>query len=113
MSYSEPCPTLTASPTQNMSLLFRPVEGRPLSIRECEGVQGFPDTWKFKGSVGAQYCLAEESHLGESTIRNFEAGRAVPSHNTLAGIRTALEAAGVVFVEPNGLGVGVRLRERS
>ena len=58
-----------------------------------------------------QKRLAEESHLGESTIRNFEAGRSVPSHNNLAAIRAALEAAGVQFIERNGGGPGVRLRD--
>ena len=34
-----------------------------------------------------------------------------PYASTLEKIRDALEAAGVVFVDPNGLGPGVRLRE--
>ena len=58
-----------------------------------------------------QKRLAEESHLGESTIRNFEAGRGSPTHNNFAAIRAALEAAGVEFIAENGGGPGVRLRK--
>ena len=55
--------------------------------------------------------LGARSNLGEGTIRNFEEGRRILSANNLAAIRAALEAAGVVFVEENGDGPGVRLRK--
>jgi len=57
----------------------------------------------------SQEKLAEVSHLGLSTIRDFEKGRRVPSHNNLAGIRRALEEAGIAFIEQNGGGPGARL----
>ncbi|QDC00324.1 helix-turn-helix transcriptional regulator [Mesorhizobium sp. 8] len=60
-----------------------------------------------------QVRLASRSHLSESTIRDFEKGRRLPSINNLAAIRAALEAAGVLFIEPNGNGPGVRLKDRS
>ena len=56
--------------------------------------------------------LAAASHLGLSTIRDFETGRRVPTHNNLAAIRRALEEAGVQFIAENGGGPGVRLRRR-
>ncbi len=59
----------------------------------------------------SQIELAGRSNLSESTIRDFEKGRRVPSINNLAAIRAALEAAGVIFVEENGEGPGVRLRK--
>jgi len=45
-------------------------------------------------------------------VRNFEAGRSTPIENNIAAIRTALESAGVIFVEENGEGPGVRLRKK-
>jgi transcriptional regulator with XRE-family HTH domain len=61
----------------------------------------------------SQISLAKASNLGESTIKNFEAGRSVPTINNLAAIRVALEAAGVIFVDENGEGPGVRLKKRA
>ena len=55
--------------------------------------------------------LAKAAHLGLSTIRDFEKGRRVPTHNNLVAMRAALEAAGVVFIPQNGGGAGVRLRD--
>lgn len=46
-----------------------------------------------------------------STVKDFEAGRRSPTAASLAAIRAALEAAGVIFVDENGEGPGVRLRK--
>jgi transcriptional regulator with XRE-family HTH domain len=57
--------------------------------------------------------LARESALGVNTIRRAEAaeeGTSLTAANELA-VRRALEAAGVMFIEENGGGPGVRLRE--
>lgn len=43
----------------------------------------------------SQQDLAKAAHLGLSTIRDFEKGRRVPTHNNLRGIRIALEEGGV------------------
>lgn len=59
----------------------------------------------------SQTQLASAANLGESTVRDFEKGRRVPSINNLAAIRAALEAAGVEFIPENGGGAGVRLRK--
>jgi transcriptional regulator with XRE-family HTH domain len=61
----------------------------------------------------SQEQLAEAAHLGLSTIRDFEKGRRIPTHNNLLGVKSALESAGVIFVDENGEGPGVRLRRRS
>ena len=45
------------------------------------------------------------------TVRNFENEKATPQRSTLAAMRRALETAGVIFVEENGEGPGVRLRK--
>jgi SspJ family small acid-soluble spore protein len=58
--------------------------------------------------------LARQSALGVNTIRRAEVaeeGTSLTLANDLA-IRRVLEAAGVVFIDENGGGVGVRLRTR-
>ena len=59
----------------------------------------------------SQIDLAAKAKVGESTVRNFEAGRTVPVANNLEAIRRALEAAGVEFIAENGGGAGVRLKK--
>jgi len=58
----------------------------------------------------SQAELAARSNLSESTIRDFEKGRRIPSINNLAAVRRALEAAGVQFID--GDQPGVRLTRR-
>ena len=58
--------------------------------------------------------LARQSRLGVNTIRRAEvadAGTSLTAANELA-IRSALEFAGVEFIDENGGGPGVRLRKR-
>ena len=52
--------------------------------------------------------LAAKAGLSTNTVARFERGE-VLKEGTLAAIRTALEAAGVEFIEENGGGLGVRL----
>jgi transcriptional regulator with XRE-family HTH domain len=63
-----------------------------------------------RGLIGwSQSELAEHSNLSESTIRDFEKGRRLPTPNNVAGIQHAMERAGVEFT--NGDQPGVRLRK--
>lgn len=55
--------------------------------------------------------LAEASKAGLRTIVDFERGAREPRQITLIALRSALEAAGVIFIEENGEGPGVRLRK--
>ncbi|MGM0584455.1 MAG: helix-turn-helix transcriptional regulator [Pseudomonadota bacterium] len=54
--------------------------------------------------------LAEAAGLHRNTVSNFETGRYGGGPETVAALRRALEEAGVVFLEENGGGPGVRLR---
>jgi transcriptional regulator with XRE-family HTH domain len=55
--------------------------------------------------------LASAACLGLSTIVDFERSRRSVSREALKAIRTALEIAGVEFIDENGGGAGVRLRK--
>ena len=57
--------------------------------------------------------LAEASGVPSRTVADFELGNTNPRVRTLAAIRAALEAAGVIFVDENGEGPGVRLRKQA
>jgi transcriptional regulator with XRE-family HTH domain len=54
--------------------------------------------------------LAEAAQVSADTIVRFEKGDELRPR-TVAAIRAALEAAGVIFVEENGEGPGVRLKK--
>ncbi|NIA72041.1 helix-turn-helix transcriptional regulator [Pelagibius litoralis] len=58
-----------------------------------------------------QVDLAEAAGVSKQTLVDFERGARTPHRNHIVAIRTALETAGVVFIDPNGGGPGVRLRE--
>jgi len=59
----------------------------------------------------SQEALASASGVAKRTIANFEGGTAQPYPRTIAALRTTLEAGGVMFIEENGGGPGVRLRK--
>jgi hypothetical protein len=58
--------------------------------------------------------LAREAKLGLATIRRAEVAEGATSMTVANGlaVRRALEAAGVEFIDENGGGPGVRLRDR-
>lgn len=54
----------------------------------------------------SQQDLAKAARLGLSTIRDFEKGRRVPTHNNLQGIKLALERSGVeIGAEKSSVGL--------
>ncbi|WP_183752397.1 helix-turn-helix domain-containing protein [Pseudochelatococcus contaminans] len=59
-----------------------------------------------------QATLANAANVSRNTVVSFEKGQRTPNPNNLTAIRTALETAGVIFVDENGEGAGVRLRKR-
>lgn len=54
--------------------------------------------------------LAEAAGTTTRTLARLEAGETEARPSTARAIRTALETAGVIFVQENGEGPGVRLR---
>jgi transcriptional regulator with XRE-family HTH domain len=61
----------------------------------------------------SQAEVADSTGLSLPTIKRAESDRDVSvSAEAIAAICTALEAAGVIFVEENGEGPGVRLRKQ-
>jgi DNA-binding XRE family transcriptional regulator len=60
----------------------------------------------------SQEGLAAEADVNTRTVGNIEVGRGRPSARTIDMLQRAIESAGVIFVEENGEGPGVRLRKR-
>ncbi len=59
----------------------------------------------------SQSALAERVGVVPLTVKRMEAGHPSVSDDVRQRARAALEAAGVIFVEENGEGPGVRLRK--
>ena len=55
LSFSQPSPTLVTVPTMPATDLIHPTELRPLSVEEYARIQGFPDTWIFRGTIMEKY----------------------------------------------------------
>ncbi len=68
----------------------------------CRAARGFLD-W-------TQTDLAVDAGVSRSTIRDYEGGRHDIHRATEAQLRHAFEAAGVAFVQLEGMGWGVCLR---
>ena len=73
-----------------------------LTPAQCRAARGLLD-W-------SQFELAQLAGVGIVTIRQLEAGTHSPRRATLDVVRRALETAGVDFIDENGGGSGVRLR---
>jgi transcriptional regulator with XRE-family HTH domain len=73
-----------------------------ITAAQCRAARGLLD-W-------TQFQLAEASSFGVVAIRKFEGGARARS-STIEMLQRALEAGGVVFVDENGEGPGVRLKK--
>lgn len=73
-----------------------------LSPAQCRGARGLLD-W-------TQEELADRAGVSRSTVRDFEKGRHDLNRISAAQIRAAFEAAGVMLIQADALGPGVRLR---
>ncbi|MGQ0556891.1 MAG: DNA cytosine methyltransferase [Nitrospiraceae bacterium] len=67
LSWNAPSPTITGRPNRKASAVCHPDFVRPLSVRESARIQGFPDQWRFTGSMSSQYMQVGNAvpvHLG-------------------------------------------------
>ena len=55
--------------------------------------------------------LAKVARVAERTLIDFERGARRPYERTLRDIRQALEDAGIIFIDENDEGPGVRLKK--
>jgi len=55
LSWDAPAPTVTGRANRKGSAICHPEFTRPLSVRECARLQGFPDSWTFSGAMSQQY----------------------------------------------------------
>lgn len=56
--------------------------------------------------------LAKTSQVSERTIVDFERGARTPQASTKLALTTAFEKAGIEFIDENGGGPGLRLRDK-
>jgi hypothetical protein len=58
--------------------------------------------------------LAEASRISVPTLKRMEGsdGAASGMPNNVLAVKSALESAGIIFIDANGNGPGVRLRDR-
>lgn len=88
---------------RNVKLKDKRLSKSTISAAQCRGARSMI-SW-------SQAQLAEAAKVSRMTLVDFEREARNPHPNNLAAIRTALEAAGVLFIEENGEGPGVRLRK--
>lgn len=74
-----------------------------LTPGQCRAARGLLD-W-------TQEELAERAGVSRSTVRGFESGQHELHRASASVIRAALEAAGVVLIDADSEGPGVRLRD--
>ena len=74
-----------------------------ISSAQCRAARGLLD-W-------SQQELAERARVGVVTVRQLDADTHQPRRSTLEVVRRCLESGGVEFIDKNGGGGGVRLRD--
>lgn len=77
----------------------------PITVAQIRGARGLLG-W-------SQTELASAAGLSLPTVKRYETGKgARVSDQAVEKMHTALEAAGIIFVEENGSGAGVRLKKK-
>lgn len=81
LAWDAPSPTITGKANRKATAICHPAVTRPLSVKECARIQGFPDDWHFVGSMAPQYLQVGNAvpvHLGMACARVFERAEAEP-----------------------------------
>ena len=55
LAWDKPSPTITTDPAGRATNMCHPSRPRPLTYQECALLQGFPENWKFAGSLTHKY----------------------------------------------------------
>lgn len=74
LAWDAPSPTITGKANRKATAICHPAYTRPLSVKECARLQGFPDHWQFSGSMAPQYLQignAVPVHLGTAVASVF------------------------------------------
>lgn len=84
LAWDAPSPTITGKANRKGTSICHPARTRPLSVRECARLQGFPDDWTFAGAMNRQYLQVGNAvpvHLGEAIGRAILEGRASKTYD--------------------------------
>lgn len=88
LAWDAPSPTITGKANRKATAICHPEFTRPLSVKECARLQGFPDDWHFVGSMAPQYLQignAVPVHLGVACAGVFkEAAAMKPQTNSVS-----------------------------
>ncbi len=79
-------------------------QNRSISRSQCRGARAMLEWSRNK--------LAREAEVAVGTVVDFERGARQPYKRTLFDIRRALEEAGIIFIDEDDEGPGVRLRKQ-
>jgi DNA (cytosine-5)-methyltransferase 1 len=74
LDYDSLSPTVTTKPNRKGSAMCHPEFVRPISVRECARLQGFPDDWIIEGPMNQQYQQignAVPTFLGKAIGKKF------------------------------------------
>lgn len=96
LAWDMPAPTITGRANRKGSAMCHPEFVRPLSVRECARLQGFPDEWSFLGSMSDQYLQVGNAvpvHLGKAIGRAILLGSQSSTQRESEGLESMLARA--------------------
>jgi DNA (cytosine-5)-methyltransferase 1 len=103
LNWETPSPTITGRANRKGSALCHPEAIRPISVRECAALQGFPTDWIFLGSMASAYMqvgnavpVALGKAVGESIVLHATKSRRKKSSPKFdQGVQDSMIAAAI------------------